>query len=130
MPSRRYEALASHVRFGSKADVLCYGKEWHEVANVQQPGRRETWKGPRARRLLSRGAYKGEIAAKYTIKPKPPRQLFCKLPVALNRYRTAHHVAPTRLAEVDRDEITNITSAYEIDGETWVFHAYVHVRVF
>ena len=79
---------------------------------------------------LSRGAYKGEIATKYPIKPQPPRQLLCKLLVALNRHRTPHHVAPTRLAEVDRNEITDITTAYKIDSETWIFHAYVHVRVF
>ena len=79
---------------------------------------------------LSRGAYKGEIAAKHPIKPQPPRQLLCELLVALDRYRTAHRVAPVRLAEVDGNEITDITTAYKIDSKTWIFHAYVHVRVF
>src|SRR5262249_29093643 len=76
---------------------------------------------------LGCGAYQGEIAAKYPIEPQPSRQLFCKLLVALDRHRTAYQIAPIRLAEVDRDEITNNTTAYEIDGETWVFHAYVHI---
>jgi hypothetical protein len=79
---------------------------------------------------LSRGAYKGEIAAKHPIEPQPSWQLFCELLVALDRHRTAHQGAPTRPAEVDRDEITDITSAYEIDGETRIFHAYVHIPVF
>src|SRR5262249_12051349 len=57
--------------------------------------RREIQNGTR---LLSRGAYKGEIAAKHPIEPQPPWQLFCKLLVALDRHRTAYHVAPTRLA--------------------------------
>jgi hypothetical protein len=38
----------------------------------------------RTRQLLSSGAYKGEIAAKYLIKPQPPRQLFCESLVALD----------------------------------------------
>ena len=84
----------------------------------------------RTRQLLSRGAYKGEIAAKHPIEPQPPRQLFCELLIALDRHCTAHHIAPIRLAEVDRDEITDITTAYKIDSKTWIFHAYVHVRVF
>ena len=81
-----------------------------------------------ARRLLSHG-YKGEIAAKYSIKPQPPRQLFCELLVALDRHRTVHHIAPTRLAQLDSDKITDVASAYEIDGETWVFDAHVHIPV-
>src|SRR5262245_48796883 len=79
---------------------------------------------------LSRGAYKGEIATKHPIEPQPSRQLICELLDALHRHRTAHHCAPTSLAEVDRDEITDITSAYEIDGEPRIFHAYAHIPVF
>ena len=102
--------MVCDVCFGSKADIAAL----YSITSS----------------ALSRGAYKVEIAAKHPIEPQPPRQLFCELLIALDRHRTAHHIAPIRHAEVDRDKITDITSAYEIDGETRVFHAHVHIPVF
>ncbi len=71
-----------------------------------------------------------KISAGCLVKPQPNRKLPCHLAVTLYRNCLSYHGAPSDMTEIDGDKISDIAPTDEIDGESWVLEAHIHVQAF